>query len=158
MVTEVITNDSIKKYINQIELNIGVDLTQLKNDMEKYDNADKLSFIKNTQPKLDTLIQADNELKEISTKLNDDVLYGNAKDKWNEMLKNVGKLQALSLINKTPDCKETTNAIIDALDAKIKAVNEVIEGNLTQNGGNINSYKHKYLKYKSKYLRIKNNM
>jgi hypothetical protein len=158
MVTELITDDTIDKYIKQIEYNIGVDLTQLKSDMVKYENVDKLSFIKDTQTKLDTLIKADKKLQEISIKLNDDVLYGDAKDKWNKMLQNVSKLQALSLINKTPDCKETTNAIIDALDAKLKAVNDVIQENLQQQGGNIKSYKHKYLKYKSKYLRIKNNI
>ncbi len=155
--TELVNENSIKFYIDQIGDKLGVNLDDLKEHIIEFTNIQKLSFIKNTQEKLNKLLELDEKLKNISTDLDDTALYGEAKKNWDNMLVNVGKLQALSLINKTANCEQITQNIISAIDAKITAVNAVLDQNL-QTGGNINSYKHKYLKYKSKYLRIKNNM
>jgi hypothetical protein len=141
----------------------------LKSDMVSlYNNDEKYKFIEATKTQLTELISVDNKLKEISDKLdNNDIYQDETRKSWKSMMNNLGKLQTLIFIKdgRRVNCNEVTKQIIDALDEKIKAVNEVIAENLKQTGenltqtaGNIKSYKHKYLKYKSKYLRIKNNM
>ena len=143
--------------------------TSLKSDMVSlYNNDEKYKFIEATKTQLDELLAADNKLKVISDKLdNNDIYNKETRKSWKSMMNNLGKLQTLIFIKdgRRANCDEVTKQIIDALDEKIKAVNEVIAENLkqpgenlTQTAGNIKSYKHKYLKYKSKYLRIKNNM
>jgi len=125
-------------------------------NFDNYSNKEKLSFIKNTDKHLANLKIADDKIKQLKTQMVSTGGYNVGG--WNILMEGLSKLQVLSLINKTASCKDTTDAIITALNEKIKAVNTVIEENLNQTGGNIKSYKHKYLKYKSKYLRIKNNM
>lgn len=135
--------------------------TQLKGDMVNlYKDDDKYKFIEDTNGHLDELLVADNKLKEISEELNNDIYQDDTRNSWKSMMNNLGRLQTLIFIKdgRRVNCDEVTKEIIDALDNKIKAVNKVIADNLKQTGGNIKSYKHKYLKYKSKYLRIKNNM
>jgi hypothetical protein len=153
-------NNNIDDYISQIAFALDVNdeiKKQLIIEIKGYTNFDKLSFIKNTEEKLRELIVADEQIKLLKTQLDNNGGYDETT--WNSLMSGLTKLQALSLINKNGDCKETTDAIINALDAKIKAVNSVLVTNLNPlKGGNIKSYKHKYLKYKSKYLRIKNNI
>lgn len=141
--------------------------TSLKSSMVNlYGDKDKYKFIKATEQQLDELLAADNKLKEISENLNNDIYQAETRKSWKSMMNNLGKLQTLIFIKdgRRANCDEVTKQIIDALDQKIKAVNDVIAKNLQQTpvneqtAGNIKSYKHKYLKYKSKYLRIKNNM
>lgn len=155
--------ENINNYIEQI-VNALIDNTDRNNELirnklieefKNYKTNDKLSFIKNTEIHLDKLIEADIEIEKLKTQMENKGGYD--VESWNKLMEGLSKLQVLSLINKTANCKETTDAIITALNEKINRVNEVLEKNL-QTGGNIKSYKHKYLKYKSKYLRIKNNM
>ena len=152
-------NDYIEQIVNALIDNTDSNNQQIRkkliNDFEKYTKIEKLSFIKNTETYLGDLIEADKGIEQLKDTMKSTGGYD--PEKWNKLMEGLSKLQVLSLINKTVDCKETTDAIINALNKKIELVNGVIEENL-QTGGNIKSYKHKYLKYKSKYLRIKNNM
>jgi hypothetical protein len=158
----VLDDVDINNYINQIAnvLDVSQDIkNQLIVQIKGYTNFDKLSFIKDTQDRLAELITADQQIELLKIQMSNNGGYDETT--WNSLMSGLTKLQVLSLINKNGDCKETTDAIINALDAKIKAVNSVLVTNLNpprQRGGNIKSYKHKYLKYKSKYLRIKNNI
>ena len=156
-----IFNDAnIEKYIKQIvdalePVNNQDIINNLNEEVKNYTNREKLSFINDTQKHLNTLIEADKKIEILKVTMANKGGYD--PDNWNKLMEGLSKLQVLSLINKTANCKETTDAIITALNEKINRVNEVLVKNL-QTGGNIKSYKHKYLKYKSKYLRIKNNM
>jgi hypothetical protein len=166
-------NYDIKNHLSNILIALGiVDSTRptdadelILNDMiaeinDKYDDKSKYTLLELSNPKLKQLINADNEIKNIYDKLNSNrEKYGEESiTKWNEMMRNVAKLQLLTIIKKKANCEEITKSIINALDSKIKVINTILDENLEQNGGNIKSYKHKYLKYKSKYLRIKNNI
>ena len=130
-----------------------------------FNDDQKFTFIESTAQKLDALIQADIRLTGIKDKLQNNIIYtSETKNRWDSMIEKLARLQTLIFIKdgRKVNCDEVTKDIIDALDAKITAVNDVIQEKLEQEqqqkGGNIKSYKHKYLKYKSKYLRIKNNI
>ena len=164
-VTETEIQKQINKHIdnivdtNVITLDEGI---QLKTNMVNlYNDDEKYKFIEATEDLINKLTIADKKLKGISDELGkNDIYQPETRNSWKTMMNNLGRLQTLIFIKdgRRVKCDEVTKQIIDALDHKIKAVNEVIADNLKQTGGNIKSYKHKYLKYKSKYLRIKNNM
>jgi hypothetical protein len=73
----------------------------------------------------------------------------------------MGKLQGLVLLRavSTKDCDTIMKSLTEAVSGKLKAVNEVLEANITQAGGgnrmNEISMYNKYLKYKAKYLSLK---
>jgi hypothetical protein len=164
-----IIQNNINEHINKI-VGTGVidDETGKTLKLEfvtNFNDDQKFTFIESTAPFLDRLIEADSRLTDIKNKLEDNKIYSTeTKNSWNSMTRNLGRLQTLIFIKdgRKVNCDEVTKDIIDALDAKITAVNDVIQDKLEQEqqqkGGNIKSYKHKYLKYKSKYLRIKNNI
>ena len=80
---------------------------------------------------------------------------------WDKTISTLGKLQGLVILKKisSNDCKPVIETLLAAIDKKISVVNEILEQNITQTGGNnINTFKNKYLKYKMKYLNLKNNM
>ena len=170
-VTETVIQKKFNEHINKIADAIGMntqDVNSLKiNMVNLYNDDEKYKFIEATEDLITRLTVADTQLKGISYELdNNDIYQPETRNSWKSMMNNLGRLQTLIFIKdgRRVKCDEVTKQIIDALDEKIKAVNEVIEVNLKQThvneqtAGNIKSYKHKYLKYKSKYLRIKNNM
>jgi len=168
------TNPNTKNTIIQNKINEHIDKivdtgvideitgTSLKsNFVTNFNDDQKFTFIESTAPFLTRLIDADSRLTDIKNKLqNNDIYSSDTKNRWNSMIEKLARLQTLIFIKdgRKVNCDEVTKDIIDALDAKITAVNDVIQDKLEQEqrGGNIKSYKHKYLKYKSKYLRIKN--
>ena len=150
----------IKKILDTLQID-PKSINDIIADMDsKFNRSDKYKILNN--PKINELLKADEDLKRLEQKL--EPYYNDIKDQWNLMMKNLGKLQTFIFLKKIEpsNCGPIINEIITALNTKINTVNEILEENIkstnNQAGGNIDSFKQKYLKYKSKYLHIKNNI
>ena len=150
----------IKRILDTLQID-PKSISDIIADMDsKFNRSDKYKILSN--PKINELLKADEDLKKLEQKL--EPYYNDIKDQWNLMMKNLGKLQTFIFLKKIEpsNCGPIINEIITALNTKINTVNEILEENIkstnNQAGGNIDSFKQKYLKYKSKYLHIKNNI
>jgi hypothetical protein len=81
------------------------------------------------------------------------------KNNFRNLKESLGKLQILALIKKiekSNNCDDVLNILIETLNQKISSVNNILLSNLK--GGNITpkiDYYYKYLKYKKKYYNLK---
>ena len=148
---------------NQVISEINDEFTELlANDIEILKSGTNTpDFI----TKINALIKADENLKEISKTIGQD--YQTILPQWNSLLTNLAKLQGYIILNKVKsnDCSGLIKAIIDAMDAKIKATNEILEFKLKEeanlpssrlpSSSSSLSSQNKYFKYKNKYLNLK---
>jgi hypothetical protein len=161
-----ITNFS--DYIRTILSTLGIDNTtgtNILNEMEqKFDDKNKYELVNNSQiqTSIQKLITSDQEINNLIQPGGELFIYKDAiKSTWDRTIATLGKLQGLVILKKisSNDCKPVIESLLAAIDKKISVVNEILEQNITQTGGNnINTFKNKYLKYKMKYLNLKNNM
>ena len=155
-------------YIKTILITLGINAEtsiSILNEMEqKFDDKTKYELVNNPQiqSSIQKLITSDQEINNLIQPDGELFIYKDAiKTTWDKTLSTLGKLQGLVILKKisSNDCKPVIESLLAAIDKKISVVNEILEQNITQTGGNnINKFKNKYLKYKMKYLNLKNNM
>ena len=109
--------------------------------------------------KINELFAADSNLLEFEKKH----IKKNTQESFKKLKDNLGKLQILVLIKnleKTKDCDSVLNVLLGVLNNKFNTVNNILSGDLVQNGGGVKSYGssviyfNKYVKYKIKYLKL----
>jgi hypothetical protein len=134
-------------------------MTDLKNEINrKFNHSNKYEIFLNPKIRsaLQGLIDSDNEINNLKTDFKD--FFSKIETEWADMTENLGKLQALVLLKQIREgnCKEFTTKLVDALNKKIKNVNEILEENLDEVNNNRAdvSARRKYLKYKNKYLNL----
>lgn len=155
-------------YITNILAALGIDKdtgNAILNEMQtKFDDKTKYELVNNPdiQSSIQKLITSDQEINNLIQPGGELEIYKDAiQSTWNKTIATLGKLQGLVILKKisSNDCKPVIESLLAAIDKKISVVNEILEQNIAQTGGNnINTFKNKYLKYKMKYLNLKNNM
>ena len=158
-------NDFIFRLSNALGLEQGQQqiLVQV---LQPFTDAQRYRLIQNVNQHVQTLVQADNQLRALIEQ--GGALHPfrqNIQQNWNDMNNQLVQLQLLSLIQRNQNCDEIIRALLDALNNKIRSVNQILRENLdpagahhaaNQGGGaNDDKYMSKYLKYKNKYLSLK---
>lgn len=163
------------KIVKQIENALGINnnelvktVQQLKLDFSKV-NMKEQNVLNST---IGNLIKADQELKNLEMNSEFNMYIQNNIAQWKDLKKNIGKLQALTLINKISkerDCNNVIKTMIKVMNDKIKLINELKESEYPkqqsaqqttqqttqQQMGGERDYKQKYMKYKKKYMMLK---
>jgi hypothetical protein len=165
-VPEASPQDTFNIKINDILIRLGIERLTMDKLLREFaaifsnvGPTKKIELIDNLDTQIMKLLTADDAIIRLETddsfsKIKDDV-------KWKDMKQHMGKLQGLVLLRavSTKDCDTIMKSLTDAVSGKLKAVNEVLEANITQDGGgnrmNEISMYNKYLKYKAKYLSLK---
>jgi hypothetical protein len=158
-------NDKVINTIDDFANLVATKLDISNNDLIKIINSKGLTI---EQKKIDPFV-----MNQINNLLNADNNINNfeknissleVKNNFNLLKQNLGKLQILILLKKlekSKNCDEIINSLIEALTDKIGHVNKIIDNKLIQDGGSNTSnfkYYNKYQKYKIKYLLLKNNL
>lgn len=140
--------------INNEELNESV-LTTIQKKKLKINNSNKHKYVNH----INNILNNNNRLDKLEKIVKNDLLKNNIIS----LKKKMGKVQILSLLKDKQDNKEFNillNNVISTFSNKVDKINNVLEYNLTQTGGNSNIvdnsniYYYKYLKYKIKYLTL----
>lgn len=140
--------------INNEELNESV-LTTIQKKKLKINNSNKHKYVNH----INNILNNNNRLDKLEKIVKNDLLKNNIIS----LKKKMGKVQILSLLKDKQDNKEFNillNDVISTFSNKVDKINNVLEYNLTQTGGNSNIvdnsniYYYKYLKYKIKYLTL----
>lgn len=140
--------------INNEELNESV-LTTIQKKKLKINNSNKHNYVNH----INNILNNNNRLDKLEKIVKNDLLKNNIIS----LKKKMGKVQILSLLKDKQDNKEFNillNDVISTFSNKVDKINNVLEYNLTQTGGNSNIvdnsniYYYKYLKYKIKYLTL----
>ena len=140
--------------INNEELNESV-LTTIQKKKLKINNSNKHKYVNH----INNILNNNNRLDKLEKIVKNDLLKNNIIS----LKKKMGKVQILSLLKDKQDNKEFNillNNVISTFSNKVDKINNVLEYNLTQTGGNSNNvdnsniYYYKYLKYKIKYLTL----
>jgi len=130
-------SNSFKVGNDEVTLNgetISTVLTKLFNN---YNNVDKYKIINNNN-----VLQKFNELKKITgdmvaieKNMFNNPYYKNLKDSWKKMLMSLSKLQLLLFIKKIKknNCDQVIKTIVDTVDKKIEAMNNILEETLKIN-------------------------
>ena len=103
---------------------------------------------------INNLFEADKKIKDITMELTG--TYTTViLNKWNKLLEEFAKAQGFAFLVKIKqkDCKELLDSTKNAIDAKVKALNEM--ENIYHNISTESDTTSKYLKYKKKYLNLK---
>lgn len=158
--------NDISTFIDKISSALGISanskyINELNSELSTMTNGKNIKIMNdpNINSLIDSLLKADNNLKEFYNKYSE-IHSEDFSNSWFKMNEQFAKMQALSLLEKTINCDEIINDLMSRLHNKLDAVNKVIEANLNkpivstdQRGGN--KYYEKYIKYKEKYLHLK---
>ena len=158
-------NPNIQDFLRDVFTTLGLTANQANQITSQLDatfTGQQLQMIINND-QLRTLIEADTRIANLQNDPGLTSLTGTNAAIWNSFKQNLGKLQVLAILKKIRqgDCDATIQTIVEALNAKLQAVNTILESNLQSGGGkqstnSINDpYYHKFLKYKFKYMLAK---
>jgi DNA-binding FrmR family transcriptional regulator len=144
---------NIRDIIKQITAKLNLDNKSITDKLSKeqldqtIDNEEKINQI-------NELLSIDERINSFGAKLTQPKTLENFKN----LKDNLGELQVLILLkklNEKQNCDEVLSVLLEILSAKFKTVNNILENDLKQTGGNSNYY-NKYIEYKIKYLNLKN--
>ena len=158
-----------KEYINPNEDDIKIkDITQniaktldinkkelnelVSDNIKKKFKINKLNKNKYLNP-LNNILNNNKRLDKLSKLIKNDLLVKKIKN----LKKKMGQAQTLVLLNDNQNKKDfniVLNDVISTFNNKVEKINNVLENNFDQSGGNSKMYYYKYLKYKIKYLTL----
>jgi hypothetical protein len=134
--------------INKEELNELV-FNNIKKKKFKINNLNRHKYIK----PINNILNNNKRLDKLSKLFKNDVL----KKKIKTLKKKMGEVQTLALLENDQSKKDfniVLNDVISTFNNKVEKINNVLENNFDQSGGDSKMYYYKYLKYKIKYLTL----
>jgi len=134
--------------INNEELNDLV-LTTIKKKNFKINNLNKHKYINH----INNILNNNKRLDKLEKLFKNDLL----KKKIKTLKKKMGQVQTLALLKDDQNKKDfniVLNDVISTFNNKVEKINNVLENNFDQSGGDSKIYYYKYLKYKIKYLTL----
>jgi len=134
--------------INNEELNDLV-LTTIKKKKFKINNLNKHKYINH----INNILNNNKRLDKLEKLFKNDLL----KKKIKTLKKKMGQVQTLALLKDDQNKKDfniVLNDVISTFNNKVEKINNVLENNFDQSGGDSKIYYYKYLKYKIKYLTL----
>jgi len=145
-----VTKDIAKTLnINNEELNDLV-LTNIKKKKKfKINNLNKHKYVKH----INNILNNNKRLDKLGKLFKNDLL----KKKIKTLKKQMGQVQTQALFHDNQNKKDfniVLNDVISTFNNKVEKINNVLENNFDQSGGNSKIYYYKYLKYKIKYLTL----
>ena len=145
-----ITHDISKTLdINKKDLNDLVVNSIKKKKKFKINNLNKNEYIHN----INNILNNNKRLDKLDKLFKNDLL----REKIKTLKKKMGQVQVLVLMKEDENKQQfnlVLNDVISTFNNKVEKINNVLENNFDQNGGNSKMYYYKYLKYKIKYLTL----
>jgi hypothetical protein len=135
--------------INNEELNDLVLTTIKKKKKFKINNLNKHKYVNH----LNNILNNNKRLDKLGKLFKNDLL----KKKIKTLKKKMGQVQTLALLKDDQNKKDfniVLNDVISTFNNKVEKINNVLENNFDQSGGDSKMYYYKYLKYKIKYLTL----
>jgi DNA-binding MarR family transcriptional regulator len=124
--------ESFNEYIKNLSTALGLndtERTKLIELLTKFTDKDKYKLVENTDSLVQKLVDIDIQINQLITK--DLFPYMESiKENLNEMNKNLAELQILSLIKRKENCGQVIKELINLLNYKSSAVNEIVKKNL----------------------------
>ena len=121
--------ESFNQYIINLSTALGLndtDRTKLIELLTKFTDKDKYKLIEDTDLLVKRLVDIDIQINQLITK--DLFPYMESiKENLNEMNKNLAELQILSLIKRKENCGQVIKELINLLNYKSSAVNEIVK-------------------------------
>ena len=152
-------NKFINKILILLEINNDKDKSTIISLANNLQNNKKIKLINNLEDKMNSLLEEDKKIAKFKYYLKKNSNFDNVENNWKKLIYQMGKLQALILINKLKD--NNVNGLISTItkgfDNKFNMLNNILEENagiINQQGGYNNMYN--YIKYKIKYINEKN--
>jgi len=134
--------------IDNEELNDLV-LTSKKKKKFKINNLNKHKYVNH----INNILNNNKRLDKLEKLFKNDLL----KKKIKTLKKKMGQVQTLALLKDDQNKKDfniVLNDVISTFNNKVEKINNVLENNFDQSGGDSKIYYYKYLKYKIKYLTL----
>jgi hypothetical protein len=134
--------------IDNEELNDLV-LTSKKKKKFKINNLNKHKYVNH----INNILNNNKRLDKLGKLFKNDLL----KKKIKTLKKKMGQVQTLALLKDDQNKKDfniVLNDVISTFNNKVEKINNVLENNFDQSGGDSKIYYYKYLKYKIKYLTL----